>query len=149
MRFVLIEDDLRKAGRIETFLKSCRPEAVVDVYRSYNSGLKALIDNSNADLVILDMSLPTFDQAPDQRSGRPRPLGGYDLMRKLKRRQISPPIVILTALETFGSHTEQFTFNEIARQCSEDFPDTLRGFIYYSQSKTEWQANLKTIVESV
>jgi hypothetical protein len=89
------------------------------------------------------MSLPTFDPGPGKRQGRPRPLGGYDLMRKAKRRGLSVPVIILTALENFGSRNEQFTFDELKRKCSAEFPETFLGAIYYSQSQSAWQSELK------
>jgi CheY-like chemotaxis protein len=147
MKIVLIEDDSQKAERITSVLEGAVSELEIQLFRSYQSGLKFLEQAAEVDLVVLDMSLPTFDPSPDARPGRPRPLGGYDLMRKLKRMGRSPAVVVLTALENFGSQQEQFTFEELRKKCAEEFPNNFLGAIYYSQSKTGWRDELMRVIE--
>jgi CheY-like chemotaxis protein len=143
MNIVLIEDDPQKAYRVTVALKEILSGCVVCLCRSYQSGLRRLEQTEPVDLVILDMSLPTFDQEPGSRSGRPRPLGGYELMRKVKRSGLTPAVIILTALESFGSHRQQFTFAEIAKMCEVEFPAIFKSAIYYSQSKSTWRQELE------
>lgn len=139
MRTVIIEDDLQKAERISGALRDAGLACSIDLFRSYQSGLKFLEDSNDIDLVILDMSLPTFDPLPNQRHGRPRPLGGYDIMRKLKRHGRIINVIIVTALENFGSRGEQFSLEQLRERCSAEFPKFFRGAIYYSQSKSAWR----------
>ena len=85
MNIVLVEDDLQKAGEVIGMLRLAAPKAQIELCRSYQSGLRWIERANDIALVILDMSLPTFDPSPEIRPGRPRPLGGYDIMRKLRR----------------------------------------------------------------
>ena len=148
MQLLIIEDDNQKAERIKAALSGMEVVKSIEVCRSYQSGLRYLQESTAAvDLVILDMSLPTFDPAPDVRQGRPRPLGGYEIMRKLKRQGIYPKIIVLTALENFGSREEQISFEELGKKCSSEFSGMFIQAIQYSQSATSWQAALRELIE--
>jgi CheY-like chemotaxis protein len=146
---LIIEDDPQKAERIMSAVKHAAPDANIDVRRSYQSGLKSVEQMADISLVILDVSLPTFDPDLEARHGRPRPLGGYDIMRKMKRRRKSPAVVILTALENFGSSTQQYSFDQLSDKCKTEFPESFKGAIYYSQSRTAWRDKLIEIIKSV
>jgi len=145
---LIIEDDSQKAERILSVVKRAAPDATVDVCRSYQSGLKFLEKENDVALVILDVSLPTFDPEPEARHGRPRPLGGYDIMRKMKRKRKTPAVVILTALENFGSSTQQYSFEQLSQKCAEEFPENFKGAIYYSQSRTAWRDQLTDVIQA-
>ncbi|MEW6450040.1 MAG: response regulator [Pseudomonadota bacterium] len=149
MNIVLIEDDDQKAERVKSSLEVIAPSAKISLFRSYQSGLRFLESSDGISLVVLDVSLPTFDPSPNIRHGRPRPLGGYDLMRKLKRIGKMPPVVILTALENFGTPQQQFSFDQLAQKCKEEFSERFLGAIYYSQSKTDWRNELNDIIQGL
>ncbi|EJP42845.1 response regulator [Acinetobacter baumannii] len=78
----IVEDSDLKIQKIESFLlDNGYTKDQINIYRSYQSGVQAILKNP-PDLVILDMSIPTFDKSIDSREGRARPLGGYDVMKK-------------------------------------------------------------------
>ncbi|OAF04946.1 hypothetical protein AYJ54_23290 [Bradyrhizobium centrolobii] len=149
MNVLIIEDDSQKAERVVSVVKATVPDANIDVCRSYQGGLKFLERENDIALVILDVSLPTFDPDPENRHGRPRPLGGYDIMRKMRRRGVTPPVVILTALENFGSAAQPYSFEQLRQKCAQEFPDYFKGAIYYSQSRTAWRDQLADIIRAV
>jgi len=149
MNVLIIEDDPQKAERVVSVVKQVAPYANIDICRSYQSGLKYLEREHDVALVVLDVSLPTFDPTPNARHGRPRPLGGYDLMRKMRRRKTFPAVVIVTALENFGSSTQQYSFEQLGLKCKEEFPENFKGAIYYSQSRTGWRDELTDVVKAI
>ncbi len=77
-----------------------------------------------------------------------RPLGGYDLMCKMKHRSISAAVIVVTQLETFGEGDEEVSFDEITQRCARDFPDIFLGSVYYDQGGLTWQADLGRLVEA-
>lgn len=141
----LIEDDNLKAERITSFLRSEFPKITLEVFQSYQSGLKAVCADK-PDLIVLDMSLPTFDAKGVRRYGRPRSLGGYELMRKLRRRSVSIPVFVITQLETFGDGEMQISFEEVCRKCEKEFPDLFIGATFYSQGSSAWHGGLMKAV---
>jgi DNA-binding NarL/FixJ family response regulator len=145
MNIFIIEDDLLKLKKIEDFLYSMLPDAILNNYGSFNSGLRAC-ENSSPDLVILDMALPTFDRQPNKREGRLRPLGGYDLLRKFSLKELSTKAIVVTQLTEFGDGVEEMSFGEISQICLDEFPEIFLGSVYFGQASLEWQNKLQDLI---
>lgn len=145
----IVEDSTLKAMNISSFLTENFPFlSPIEVSGSFQSAIKAITE-IKPDLIILDMTLPTFDRKPNVREGRMRPLGGYDLMYKMKYRSISVNVIIVTQLETFGEGDEELSFSEITSRCEKDFPNLFCGSVYYDQSGMNWQTELGKLVRIV
>jgi len=146
MLIYLIEDSTPKAERIVEFLEKEFHRFSVRTFGSFNSGLSA-IEALVPKLVLLDMTLPNFDRRPNTREGRLRALGGYELMRKLKLRRLKPAVIIVSQLEEFGEGSNTVTFPEIVERCANEFPDLLRGSVYFGQgSNSAWQLELAELL---
>lgn len=148
MRVTLIEDDHQKAGEIQDFLSSRFSAVVLTTYGSFNSGLRGVMSEP-PDLLLLDMTLPTFDRAPGVREGRLRPLGGYELMRKLALRSISVPTIVVTQLEAFGEGADKVSFDDISLRCENEFPHSFRGMVRFQLAGARWKDDLEILVFSV
>jgi CheY-like chemotaxis protein len=145
----LIEDSTPKAERITEFLERQFPALDVHTFGSYHSGLVAITELLPG-IVLLDMTLPSFDRSVGSREGRLRPLGGYDLMRKLKLRNWMLPIIVVSQLEEFGDGQERVTFDEVMRQCAAEFPGLFIGGVYFGQgANSAWQPELERLIRSV
>lgn len=141
----LVEDDSLKAERMTKFLVSHFPEFEIKVFGSFQSGLRAIEENT-PELLILDMTIPTFDRGHNKREGRLRPLGGYDLMRKLKLRNTQTLVIVVTQLETFGEGEDEVSFSEISSRCKREFPGVFLGSVYFRQGEATWQDELIQLV---
>ncbi|WP_194713358.1 response regulator [Noviherbaspirillum soli] len=146
MKTYLVEDDALKAKRLTGFITEKYPFLHIQKFASFQSGLRAL-EESLPDLLILDMTLPTFDRQPNQREGRIRPLGGYELMRKLKLRNLFPHVIVVTQLETFGDGKDKVSFADISTQCKRDFGPMFIGSVYFRQDEATWQAELERLID--
>lgn len=71
IHILLVEDEAPKRTHIERFLKSLSSEITITIAQSVNSALDAL-EKQLPDLLLLDMSLPTFDVGERESGGRPR-----------------------------------------------------------------------------
>jgi CheY-like chemotaxis protein len=141
----LIEDDNLKSGKIIPFLRSIGEGAKIEHFRSYQSGLKG-VEARLPDLLILDMTLPTFDMSGISRHGRPRSLGGYEIMRKMKRRGMFCPVFVISALETFGDGKTKISFDEIGQRCLDEFPMMFTGAAFFSLTSEKWKEPLRQAV---
>lgn len=83
MNFLIIEDDDNKIKQICEFLLSKYPTALLTTRRSYQSGLKEIINHKPYDLIFLDMSMPTFDVTPNNSGGRFRTYAGRDILEEM------------------------------------------------------------------
>jgi DNA-binding NarL/FixJ family response regulator len=149
MLVYLVEDDPLKSVKISQFLLSA-PFGIemglgIEVFGSFQSGLKAIIRNM-PDLILLDMTLPTFDRNSDAGEGRLRPLGGYELMRKLKLRKLDFSAVVVTQLETFGEGVDRTNYKEITQQCHDEFLSNFLGSVHFGPSSDSWKFELEKII---
>jgi DNA-binding response OmpR family regulator len=86
MEILVIEDDKLKSDRLLAFLEHAYPQVIPKLERSYHNGLRR-IELEKFDVVLLDMTLPTYNPSTSARIGRPRPLGGHDILRKMRRKK--------------------------------------------------------------
>ncbi len=82
MKILLVEDEYPKRQNILNFLKGLKLDLEISFANSANSALDS-IDIEIPDLMILDMSLPTFDINDHDNGGTPRGFGGEDVLRIL------------------------------------------------------------------
>lgn len=78
-----------------------------------------------------------------------RPIGGYDLMRKMRLRKISTAVVVVTQLESFGEGAEEVSFSEITSICEKEFNDFFKGSVYFGQDDEAWQDVLDSIISEL
>src|ERR1700761_5575060 len=100
MRILLVEDEDPKRNHICSVLSQIRPGIELDLAKSVRSAvdqMKARV----SDLVLLDMSLPTFDVHPGEPGGRPQGFGGIEVLRHMDRLNIVVPCIVITAYEAF------------------------------------------------
>lgn len=147
-RVYLVEDDPLKAKVISSFMAEHFPDLDLEFYCSFHSGLKA-IESNPPDLVLLDMTLPTYDRAPGEREGRLRPLGGYELLSKIRLRAIKTKVIVITGLISFGDGGQRITFDEINSRCVVEFPDSFMGMVYYQQSDLDWCDDLERLIREI
>ena len=99
MRVLLIEDDENKRGQLISFLKEEIADVVVGVAASYHSGLRGVLDRSS-DLVLLDMTIPTFDIGVEESGGRSQLYGGREILGKqMDRLDIRIPVIVVTQFD--------------------------------------------------
>ncbi|MBE4502509.1 response regulator, partial [Vibrio parahaemolyticus] len=101
MKILIIEDNEHKREKVCAFIQSLKYGIELYESASFNSGIKA-ISKFDLDLIILDMSLPTHDKSANESGGRFRVYGGKDIVRKMRRKSITTPFVILTQYSNFG-----------------------------------------------
>jgi CheY-like chemotaxis protein len=148
MRILLVEDDDRKRHLIQHFLSEELPDIEVSVALSYNSALKA-IRYSSVDMILLDMSLTTFDPSPEEDGGTPRPFAGRELLGQMERRSIVVPAIVVTQYPRFGEGPNRLTLHELHQQLIDEYPSVYLGTVYYNESIEGWKEELTKLVNSV
>jgi CheY-like chemotaxis protein len=145
MRLLLVEDEESKRQRVAEVLRVELPDAEIVEARSLNSGLKTVVQG-NYDLVILDMTMPTFDITELEEGGRPQAYGGRELLRHMERRGIEVPTVLLTQFDRFGKGTDQRSIEELDVELRSAYPRTYRGVIRYNVAFDSWREELVSIL---
>lgn len=147
MTALIIEDDDIKLGRLRSFIGTVAPNEKVEWARSYKTGLKALVSSAWS-VVILDMTLPTFDIQRGSDGGRPLSLGGRELLRQMKRRGHVYPTVVVTGFDTFGFGREAVTLQQLDDQLSHEFDEFYLGAVYFSATTDDWKERLKGLIQA-
>lgn len=140
MRILIIEDDKNKLNQVRAVLEENLTNCFISEKFSYNSGLKE-ITSVEYDLLLLDMSMPTFDITKNESGGRPKQFAGKEILRKMSRRNINIPTIVITQFETFGDVENSISLNEMNRELSNKYQN-YKGAIFYSSSEKKWSNEL-------
>lgn len=149
MKVLLIEDEDTKLAPILSFLKSKFPFMVIQIARSVKSGIEALT-SEQPELLLLDMSLPTFDISASEPGGRPQGSGGLEIMRYIDMMEMSTPIIVITAYEAFSRKGgRQVDLSLLSEELLEDFPETFKGIVYFNPMFGDWTKDLEILLNTV
>ncbi len=137
MKILLVEDDEDKREDLSSFI--CEKLTTnLRIARSIQSGKKALKDEKY-DLILLDMTIPTFDVSPQEQGGRTQPFGGRMLLSEMTRQRIETKVIVVTQFDLFGKGEEEITLHELDMQLKDSFPKIYFGAIHFSVSITGWK----------
>jgi len=139
MKVLLVEDDEDKREQLLTFLTEKINSEINDV-RSFQSGLR-MIKNNLYDLILLDMTMPTFDTSSAESGGRSQPFGGEMLLHEMLRRNISTKSIVVTQFDIFGTGDDEITLPDLDFKLKETFPNYC-GVVQYHISYTFWKDDL-------
>lgn len=136
MQISLIEDDGFKRDKLRAALLELFPAADIREARSAQSAF-VLLERGDLNVVILDMSLPTFDIGPFEAGGRPQVFGGVEVLREMERRGIVVPTIVVTQYEVFGE--ERVGIGELEKRLAADHPESFVGLVYYEAASERWK----------
>ena len=148
MEILIVEDDDAKRDRLAAFLSLEFGHLTVRYARSVNSAIDRLLEHI-PDLILLDMSLPTYDIGPGERGGRPQGFGGMEVLSSMERFEIKAPVLIVTQYEAFAHEGEEINHIELSDQLASAFPDMFAGLIYFNTVFGEWEDLLTDKVEQI
>ena len=136
-KILLVDDDQYKTSEIVSFLENTRPEYNIIIQTSINRGLRRL-RIEQFDLVLLDMSLPTFNINDTENF---KSFGGLDFLDEMKRKQIKTPTIIVTQYEVFGEGDSVKSSAQISEECKIKY-ENYKDIIIFSSSENSWREKL-------
>lgn len=143
MKILIVEDDQNKLSQLTTFISHHHRTASIESRCSYNSALARLLEPPPFDLILLDMSMPTFDKTLAESGGRHRPFGGKDILRKLQRNGVKTPVVVVTQFTHFGEGKTCISLDVLKQQLADEGFENYQETIFYSAEGTTWESELK------
>jgi len=147
MKILIVEDNRQKLNYLQTFISGEIPQGEVRSQRSYQSGLDEAL-HWKPDLIILDMSMPTYDTSPTESGGRPRSYGGRDILREISRKRLKSKAIVVTGFETFGEGEEVRTLEELRAGLAQQFPANYVTTVFFSSAETTWQEQLRNALST-
>lgn len=148
MRILIVEDDENKREQIISHLKERDSKCEIIERRSYQSGLKEIVMNS-CDVILLDMSMPTYDKSPTESGGRPRPFGGREILNQMESRGLAIPVIVVTQFETFGEDPTTLSLSELDDELRKNHEHIYRGAVYYNTALNNWRDDLADLLEDM
>jgi CheY-like chemotaxis protein len=148
MNILLVEDDENKRREVGELLRRAVDDLQLTEAKSLHSGLTAL-RGREWDLVIRDMTMPTFDIGTEEDGGRPQAYGGRELLGQMARRGIVAPVIVLTQFDRFGQGLDEMTLEELNRELMRSHGPSYLGSVYYNPAYDTWREDLLKVVEAV
>jgi CheY-like chemotaxis protein len=145
MNVLLVDDDPNKVRQLRAFLASEFPDLHVEERNSFQSGLKEALLNT-PDLLILDMTMPTYDGGGNQGGGKERRYAGDEILRRLLRKRVHLPVIIVTQFERFGDGDDLITLDELRKELGEKFAKNYLGAVFYQAATSQWQGELRDML---
>ena len=144
MQILLIEDNSNKLKQIKRVLTEIYPESNIEEAYSFNSGVRKVYENK-WNLIILDMSLPTYDITHTESGGDKKPVAGKNIMKSMLNRKIIVPVVIITQFETFDD--DRISLNSLNAEFQDGFKEIWKGTVFYGND--DWSIDLKEILDKI
>jgi len=141
-KVLIVEDDEFKRENISECIAERIPGVTLVFARSIVSSLRSIEGDDDIDLVILDMSLPTYDVGPNERGGRPQGFGGLTVMQHIDALDRRLPVLVVTQFLSFEQGDEVVEVGDLQKTLSDDYPDLFIGLIQYSGGSNNWKDNL-------
>ncbi len=148
MNVLIIEDDEFKQRRIAQVVRESYPKVQLELERSVNSGLSRIVTD-RPDLILLDMSLTTFDVGPGEPGGRPQNFGGIEILRQMERLEINIPVIVITQHERFASGSREVHLSAVQKELKERHEQVFKGLVYYNSAAGGWERNLRAQIKSI
>jgi CheY-like chemotaxis protein len=145
MKILIVDDDDNKVKRLVEYIRMLDDTIELEIAKSYKSGKKKALA-SEFDLMLLDMSMPTFDKTAQEKGGRWRKFGGRDLLSDIKRRGKTIKTVVVTQFDIFGDVGDLLTLEQLTEQLRNSFPGLFYGSIYYNAAESRWRDNIGTLI---
>lgn len=140
-KILFIEDNEIKAKDVTTFIQSKFPTYEVIIKDSFRGGVREIIKNSY-DLLLLDMSLPTWDGKDSKTNEGFERFGGITILREMKRKKRQFPTVVITMFNEFGIGKTFIDLNQLNDHLKEEFDDFYKGYVQYISRETKWKDEL-------
>lgn len=148
IRTILIEDDSKKIEDIKEYVTNKLGCEYFTVRESYQSGIREILKN-DFDLLLLDMSIPTFDKSPSESGGPYEKFGGYKVLREIIRKKRPVKTILITMFDDFGESDLSITLSQINSSLKKEFSSIYIGSVFYHARENKWQEDLKNLIQSL
>ncbi|KPF52046.1 hypothetical protein IP65_17780 [Novosphingobium sp. AAP1] len=148
MSILLVEDEAPKRKNIRSLLEQMDLLGLVSEACSVGSAIRSL-RSSSFDLILLDMSLPTFDIVAGESGGRAQGFGGVEVLRYMDRFKLPTAVIVVTAYPAFSQGDKEIDLTELGKNLEAQHPKIFRGIVFYNSMFSTWRDELKTKIEEV
>lgn len=146
-KILIIEDNKTKLERLKDFcISNYSGMEIVEVV-SYKYAQQEVVNRGNDyDIILLDVSMPNYDQKEEENGGQPKPLAGMSILRYMLLAGVQTKVVVVTMYENF---VDGVKIRQLDRNFKAQYPDNYEGYVYYSHKNNDWKKSLKKLMDNV
>lgn len=148
MKVLLVEDDEFKAADIVKVLADSLPTAEVTRATSVTSAMRAIASDSFT-LVILDMSLPTFELSGPGGGGSPQGQGGLEILRLARRLKNSSFFFVVTQYPDIEIDGDEVPLPIASKALRSRFELDVRACLLYEFDGDSWRISLRSYLSEI
>jgi CheY-like chemotaxis protein len=148
LNILFVEDNPHKRASVIEYIKVLLPDSeVVEAY-SFSSGCQA-ITRHQFSLILLDISLPTYDRVGSESGGKFRPFAGKEIARKLIRSGSKSRVAFITQYNSFSDRGTSYSFDSLGADLASEIGGNFAGLVFYDSSRSSWKTEISTILDAV
>lgn len=141
MNVLLVEDDEFKRKKISEFIET-EPWVRTISFAASVSGAIQIIDSYSANIVLLDMAVPNYDEGADGAQG----LGGVTIFRYLSMASPNTPVMVITQFEELKEGSTVVDIHTLKTMLLAEFGNQFLGLVRYRSSANEWKEEIRHLV---
>lgn len=146
-KILIVEDNQKKLEKIKEFLLQEYPLYKFDEKLSYNSASRQIIlHHTEYDLILLDMSMQTYDISSNEAGGDAEPLAGKNILKQMYLREIPTRVIVVTMYENFVDGTKIKKLDEELRNL---YPENYCGYIFFTHDNRDWTIDLRNAINNI
>lgn len=144
-KILLIEDLPEKAEDIKREIRCKYPDIQIGECTSYHSAIEEiLLHHEDYFLILLDITMSTFDVNIEENGGVPETLAGKKILERMYLRDIPTKVKVVTMFESFDGKS----INQLDKELRQDNPDSYEGYIFFSFKKSDWKKQLTDCIKT-
>lgn len=145
-KILLIEDVFDKSEKIKKCVNGTFPDLIISECSSYHSALKEIFEHyQEYSLILLDMSMSTYDQNVEEFGGIPEAMAGKRILERMYLREIPTKVIVVTMYENFGGEG----IKQLDKEFKSDYEDIYMGYVFFSFNKSDWQKQIIDLIKQV
>ncbi|HDY8064971.1 hypothetical protein LO82_06420 [Vibrio vulnificus] len=145
MNFLIVEDDEYKKNKIVDCVTEAFDKAEFKHAKSVNSAVVFLEDLEPNFIVLLDMSLPTYDLDASS-GGRPQGFGGIEILRNMEFFDLSNKVIVITQYESIPVGNKEVDLEQIRDDLKTEFEGLFHELIHFNVVSDAWK---KSLIDSI
>jgi CheY-like chemotaxis protein len=145
VRILIVEDQLKKREQVRAVVESTVNDVSIEEAPSYYAALDRIL-KGDLDVVLLDMTIPIYE---DQHDGHKSPMwiyGGEEVLRQIRRKQMQTKVIIVTAFDYFSDGKLSRSLDDLKIALEAHFRPQYQGTVLYKSGSDSWKQPLSDLL---
>ncbi|MES1939009.1 response regulator receiver domain-containing protein [Salinisphaera sp. T5B8] len=143
---LLVEDDEYKQELIEEFLHEILDITTIYVAKSVRDAV-TLVRKREFFLIILDMSLPSYEMTPGGAQPISQPTGGIEVLLELSYDERKDTVIILTQFPDIEFDNKVLPLEKAGKALTNTLDVVVKSVIYFNAQNLTWRKHLEQAIK--